>query len=100
MSMSVKMTGAAAIAAVAFVLVGPIALAAPGGGGGGGGGAPAATPRQDPQADYQAGVAALDAQNYREAIRNFLNARRALPSNGTINYALGLAYNGAGDTDD
>lgn len=71
----------------------------------GGGGASMSTPpsagrRDDPQAAYQAGVTALQAQNYREAIRHFRTARRAVPRDGVINYALGLALNGNGDTDD
>jgi tetratricopeptide (TPR) repeat protein len=56
--------------------------------------------RVDPQAAYQAGVAALNAQDYREAVRQLRIARRELPNNGTINYALGLAYIGAGEADD
>jgi tetratricopeptide (TPR) repeat protein len=89
-----------AIASAALALATPFALAAPSGGGGGnmGGGAPA--PREDPQAAYQAGVAALQAQNYREAIRQFRTARRALPDNGTINFALGRAYEGNNNPDD
>jgi tetratricopeptide (TPR) repeat protein len=89
-----------AIASAALALAAPFALAAPSGGGGGnmGGGAPA--PREDPQAAYQAGVAALQAQNYREAIRQFRTARRALPDNGTINFALGRAYEGNNNPDD
>jgi tetratricopeptide (TPR) repeat protein len=85
---------AAAGAAIACAFAAPLALAAPGGGGGnmGGGGTP--SPREDPQAAYQAGVAALGAQNYREAIRQFRTARRALPDNSTINFALGRAYVG------
>ncbi len=80
--------------AVAVALAAPFALAAPSGGGGGGmgGGAPSAS--EDPQAAYQAGVTALNAQNYREAIRQFRTARRALPDNSTINFALGRAYEG------
>ncbi|MGD9979960.1 MAG: tetratricopeptide repeat protein [Hyphomonadaceae bacterium] len=90
-----------ALASVIVAFAAPFALAAPGGGGGGsmGGGAPA-TPREDPQAAYQAGVAALQAQNYREAIRQFRTARRAAPNNGTINYALGRAYQGANEADE
>lgn len=88
---------AGAMAAAAF---GPgLALAA-----GSGSPAPASPqssfPREDPQAAYQAGVAALNAQEYRAAIRHFRTARRALPNDATINYALGLAYTGNGDTDD
>ncbi len=90
---------AAALAALLAALVGaPLALAAGSGGGASMPSTPA--PREDPQAAYQAGVAALNAQNYREAIRQFRIARRALPNSGTLNYALGLAYNGAGETDD
>jgi tetratricopeptide (TPR) repeat protein len=89
-----------AIASAALALAAPFALAAPSGGGGGnmGGGAPA--PREDPQAAYQAGVAALQAQNYREAIRQFRTARRAMPDNGAINFALGRAYEGNNNPDD
>jgi tetratricopeptide (TPR) repeat protein len=85
-------------AALACALAAPSAMAAPGGGGGSmSGGTP--SQREDPQAAYQAGVAALNAQNYREAIRQFRSARRALPNNGTINYALGRAYAGDDQND-
>lgn len=89
-----------AAAASALAVAAPIALAAPGGGGGSnmGGSAPAA--REDPAAEYQAGVTAMRAQEYRQAIRHFRAARRALPNDGTINFALGMAYNGAGEADD
>jgi tetratricopeptide (TPR) repeat protein len=56
--------------------------------------------REDPQVAYQAGVAALNAQNYREAIRQFRSARRALPDNSTINFALGRAYVGNNQDDE
>ena len=97
----VKLSAFAAAATV-LVLAAPFAMAAPGGGGGGnmGGSAPAPASRQDPAASYQAGVTAMRAQDYRAAIRHFRAARRALPNDGTINFALGLAYNGAGETDD
>ncbi len=87
-----KLALAGLAAACAFAA--PFALAAPGGGGGsmGGGGTPSAN--EDPQVAYQAGVAALNAQNYREAIRQFRTARRAAPNNSTINFALGRAYVG------
>jgi tetratricopeptide (TPR) repeat protein len=73
--------------------------------GGGGGGMSTPSPsggssREDPAAAYQAGVNALNAQNYRDAIRNFRTARRAAPNDGQINYALGLAYAGNNDTDE
>jgi tetratricopeptide (TPR) repeat protein len=90
-----------ALAAIAMALVTGPALAD--GGGGGGMGSSGATPsatREDPAAAYQAGITALNAQNYREAIRQFREARRAAPSDGAINYALGVAYRGAGENDD
>ncbi len=71
----------------------PAALAA-GGGGGGNMNSPPSAPRRDPAADYQAGIAAINAQNYREAVRHLRAARRALPNDGAVNYALGLAYSG------
>ena len=88
-------------AATALASAAPLALAAPSGGGGAsmGGGAPSSS-REDPQAAYQAGVAALNAQNYREAIRQFRTARRAVPDNGVINYALGRAYVGNNQDDE
>jgi tetratricopeptide (TPR) repeat protein len=58
---------------------------------------PSVSSREDPTAAYQAGVAALNAQNYQEAVRQFRNARRAAPRDGTINFALGLALLGAGE---
>jgi tetratricopeptide (TPR) repeat protein len=78
----------------------PAALADGGGGGGGMSTGPSASTREDPTAAYQAGVAALNARDYAEAVRQLRNARRAAPSDGIINFALGLAYVGAGETDD
>lgn len=92
-----------ALAATAFglVIAAPVASADGGGGGGmsnSGGGVSASRP--DPAAAYQAGVAALEAQNYRDAIRSFRDARRSAPNDSQINFALGLAYVGAGENDD
>src|ERR1700741_443423 len=90
------------LAGAILALAAPFALAAPSGGGTGsmGGGANMPSSRDDPQAAYQAGVAALNEQNYREAIRQFRTARRAAPNNGLINYALGRAYQGADELDE
>jgi tetratricopeptide (TPR) repeat protein len=87
----------ALLAALTGVLVAPVALAAGSGGGGGGSMPSGSSSRQDPAAAYQAGVTALQAQNYREAVRQFRTARRAAPNDGTINYALGLALVGEND---
>jgi tetratricopeptide (TPR) repeat protein len=48
----------------------------------------------DAQAAYQAGVAAVNAHNYPEAVTQFRTALTVLPDNGTINYALGVALLG------
>ena len=66
-----------------------------------GGMAPSSSmPQRDPTAPYQAGVAAFNAGNYAEAIRQLREARRARPNDGTINYALGIAYNANGDKEE
>lgn len=88
--------------AVALVLAGagaPSALA-DGSGGGGMMTGPNSSPSESPAAAYQAGVAALNAQNYAEAVRQLRTARRAAPNDGVINFALGLAYVGTGETGD
>lgn len=85
--------------ALALACVGAPAALADGGGGGMATG-PTTSPRQDYAGAYQSGIAALQAQNYREAIRHLRIARRAAPNDGVINFALGLAYVGAGETDD
>ncbi|QGZ95889.1 tetratricopeptide repeat protein [Terricaulis silvestris] len=93
-----------AVAALGVAGAAPVAMADGGGGGMGpstgssGGGTNASRP--DPAAAYQAGVAALQAQNYRDAIRSFREARRSAPNDSQINFALGLAYVGAGENDD
>lgn len=62
------------------------------------GGGMQSTPQQaDPGPPYRAGISALNAQNFAEAVRNLRIAQRAAPREGAISYALGLAYKGAGD---
>jgi tetratricopeptide (TPR) repeat protein len=89
-------------AAVLLVTLGasPLAMAAGSGGSMGGGAPSGSSQREDPAQAYQAGVTALNAREYRDAIRHFRAARRALPNDGTVNYALGLAYVGADDTEE
>ena len=89
-----------AVVALALACIGAPSALADGGGGGMSSSGPNVSPREDPTAAYQAGVAALNAQNYTEAVRQFRAARRAAPNDGIINFALGLAYVGAGETDD
>lgn len=102
MTLTKLLSGAAALVCVfALASIAPEAVANGGGGGGGSmSSSPPPQPRADPQVAYQAGVTALNAHDYPEAIRQFRTARRALPNDGTINFALGLAYVGNGDKDD
>ncbi|MFZ2029232.1 MAG: tetratricopeptide repeat protein [Vitreimonas sp.] len=54
----------------------------------------------NPQQAYAAGVAAYNAHNYAEAIQQLRAAHSAVPNNGGVNFALGLAYIGAGQKQD
>ena len=67
---------------------------------GGGMGMSSSPSGPNPQQAYAAGVAAFNAHDYAGAIRQLRTARSAAPNNGPINYALGLAYNGAGQKQD
>lgn len=53
--------------------------------------------RVDPNVPYRAGIAAFNARDYPEAVRQLRNARRASPRYGNITYALGLAYAANGE---
>ena len=54
--------------------------------------APTPNQEQDPTIPFHNGIVALDAGDYPKAIRELLKARAARPEDGTINYALGMAY--------
>jgi tetratricopeptide (TPR) repeat protein len=54
----------------------------------------------NPAEAYQRGVAALQAQNYETAIREFRAVTRAIPNEPTAQYLLGLSYIGAGQHED
>lgn len=91
----------AGFALVAAIALSPVASASGGGGGGAAPSSPSApsggAQRTDPAEAYRLGIAALQTQNYREAIRHLREAQHAVPRDATVNYALGLAYVGAGD---
>lgn len=87
-------------ALVCALCIAPGALASGSGGGGMSSSGMSSTPRggdQDPAVAYQAGVTALQAHDYADAIRQFRVAQHAAPNNGAVNYALGLAYLGSND---
>lgn len=81
--------------ALSMLAVAP-AFAAGGGGGGGGGSAPSAS-AYDPTADYQKGVAAFQAGQFKEAASAFRKVVDAVPRNAQAQYMLGASLLGAGD---
>ncbi len=87
----------AATIVLALIAQAPTAVAQMGGGMGMG--SPQAS-GPNPQQAYAAGVAAFNAHDYAEAVRQLRIARGAIPNNATVNYALGLAYIGAGQKQD
>lgn len=55
---------------------------------------------RDPAQAYQLGIAAMQAQQYDDAIRNFRVAQRAVGQNDpNVNYQIGLAYVGKNDNE-
>ncbi|GAN00365.1 Mll1962 protein [alpha proteobacterium U9-1i] len=60
----------------------------------------AAGGRADPAEAYRLGVAAMEARNFGEAVRQFRVVQRAAPNDANVNFALGLAYMSNGDHDD
>jgi tetratricopeptide (TPR) repeat protein len=93
------MAGLRALPPVALTLV-ALALAPPlhAAGGGGGGSLPSSTaPSYDPAAEYQKGVAALEAQRFAEAKRAFDRVIAAAPRDANTQYMAGLARVGLDD---
>lgn len=76
-------------------LIGLSSVHAAGGGGGGGGSAPSqSAPRYDAAAEYQKGVNALQAKDYKKAVAAFRRSITAAPQNGNSHYFLGVSYMG------
>ncbi len=77
----IRMHRLALISALALSCLAGAALAAGGGGGGGGGGSDMGSsgPQYDPVAEYQKGIAALQASKYAEAERAFSRVTQAAP---------------------
>ena len=92
MSNSVRLATASAILSL-FLVSAP--LGAAGGGGGGGGGMPSdSAPQYDPVAEYQKGVAALQASRFGEAKRAFDRVLAVAPKDANTAYMAGLASDG------
>jgi len=73
-------------------------LAAAGGGGDGGGSMPSeSAPQYDPVAEFNAGTAAMQAQNYAEAKRRFDHVLTVNPRDANTNYLAGMARIGLND---
>ena len=76
----------------------PVSAAGGGGGGGGGGGMPSESlPRYDPAAEYQKGVAAYRAQDFKGAATAFKRVTDAVPKNAPAQNLLGSSHLLQGD---
>lgn len=83
------------------VLFGPSSVFASGGGGGGAGSMPSASaPQYDPSAEYQKGLAALNAGKWAEARRAFDNVLSVVPNDANSAYLAGVASDGLGKPKD
>ena len=84
------------ILAVTSVLLASPLIAA--GGGGGGGSMPSdSAPTYDPAVEYQKGVEAFKAQQYKDAAIAFKRVTNAVPKNAPAQYLLGASYIALGD---
>ena len=88
---------ATSIAFALGVAVAPPVSAAGGGGGGGGGMPSESLPRYDPAAEYQKGVAAYRAQDFKGAATAFKRVTDAVPKNAPAQYLLGSSHLLQGD---
>lgn len=69
-----------------------------GGGGGGGGAMPGSSaPQYDPAVEYQKGVQAYEAKDFKAAASAFRRVTEVLPRNGPAQYMLGASYLGLND---
>lgn len=92
------MRGQGFASALIIALALPASLSAAGGGGGGGGGMPSETaPSYDPAEEYQKGVTALKAKDFKAAKTAFDRVLASAPRDANSNYLAGLARQGLGD---
>lgn len=85
-------------ALLALVPLGPAAAAGGGGGGGGGFSGPSqSAPQYDPAAEYQKGIAAYQAQNFKGAVTAFRHVTDTVATHAPAQYLLGSSYLQMGD---
>ncbi len=93
---SIEARATVAVFAAALAMAAPVLAA--GGGGGGGGSAPSASgPSYDPAVEYQKGVAAFQAGQYKAAAGAFRKVVDVVPRNAQAQYLLGASLLGAGE---
>ncbi|GEN99081.1 hypothetical protein NSE01_09140 [Novosphingobium sediminis] len=92
--------GLRAVSLAALITLLPVSpvWAAGGGGGGGGGMAPSqSAPQYDPAAEYQKGIAAYQAQNFKDAATAFRRVTDVVTTHAPAQYLLGSSYLQLGD---
>ncbi|QJB69463.1 tetratricopeptide repeat protein [Parasphingorhabdus halotolerans] len=95
MQRSTKLLAMGSAIALSFSAAG---LQAAGGGGGMSGGSPSqSAPRYDAVAEYQAGIAYLKADNFKDAVKSFKRSLSVAPKNANAQYLLGFSYLKMGD---
>lgn len=82
------------LSAASTIALGANTAMAAGGGGGGGSAPSSSAPRYDAAAEYQKGVAALQAKNNKAAVRAFKRTLSVAPRNANAQYLLGVSYIG------
>lgn len=86
----------ASTAGLSLLMLTPVFAA--GGGGGGGGGSPSSSASSyDPTVDYQKGIAAYRASDFKAAVTHFKKVVGAVPKDPSAQYLLGASYLGMGD---
>ncbi|MDB5682297.1 MAG: hypothetical protein JWO16_2102 [Sphingomonas bacterium] len=89
---------ASGIIAAALMLAAPALGASGGGGSGGGSEMPSASaPAYDPAAEYRKGIDALQANNFKDALKAFKNVLAVAPKDANTNYLAGLSAIGLND---
>ena len=87
--------------AAALIVAAPALGDAGGGGGSGGGGGTdmpsRSAPAYDPAAEYRKGIEALQASNFKDALKAFKNVLAVAPKDANTNYLAGLSAIGLND---